>query len=95
MLFRSDTAAEDFRAALEHGKGTLTDADARSIQAELERVEHRAMEGRSSLLDPYAVLGESACTVPLLPRVLFTSHHKVSRETVLPGRSRRRTTNCL
>lgn len=55
-----ETAAEDFRAALEHGKVLLNGAEKRGIEAELEDAEQRARLQKDKEEDHYATLGE--CT---------------------------------
>ena len=53
-----ETAAEDFRATLEHGKALLNGSDRRGIEAELEDAERRAKLQQSTVQDHYAILGE-------------------------------------
>ena len=55
-----ETAAEDFRAALEHGKVLLNGAEKREIEAELEDAEQQARLQKDKEEDHYATLGE--CT---------------------------------
>lgn len=52
-----ETAAEDFRATLEHG-ASLNEMDKRGIEAELEGAEQRAKLQKSKQQDHYATLGE-------------------------------------
>ena len=53
-----ETAAEDFRATLEHGEASLNRGDKHRIKAELEDAEWRAKEEGSKEQDHYATLGE-------------------------------------
>lgn len=53
-----DTAAEAFRAALEHGKGTMGTIERHGVEKELEDVERRALKERSKEQDHYSVLGK-------------------------------------
>ncbi|KAI0779530.1 hypothetical protein C8Q74DRAFT_1316108 [Fomes fomentarius] len=74
-----DTAAEAYRAALEHGKGTMGTIERRGIEKELEDVERRALKERDKEQDHYSVLGlEKGCTsaeIKKAYRTLCLKHH--------------------
>ena len=53
-----ETAADNFRSALEHGRTTMTPSDVKAVEAELRDVELLAEKERSKEQDYYAVLGE-------------------------------------
>lgn len=52
-----ETAAENFRASLEHGEATFSAKERYDIKAQLEDAEKRAREEASRQQDHYAVLG--------------------------------------
>ena len=52
-----ETAAEDFRAVLEHGRGSMSAAGVRDVEGELRDAERLAEEERGKEQDFYAVLG--------------------------------------
>ena len=55
-----ETAVEDYNASLEHGRATMSPAERRSVERELEDAEVRAKAARSKQQDHYATLG--ACS---------------------------------
>ncbi|KAM5533196.1 hypothetical protein V8D89_013152 [Ganoderma adspersum] len=74
-----ETAAEDFRATLEHGKVLMNGKAKRGIKAELEDAEWRAKVGGSKAQDHYATLGLNRnCTAVEIKkayRLLSLKHH--------------------
>ncbi|KAI1795548.1 DnaJ-domain-containing protein [Ganoderma leucocontextum] len=74
-----ETAAEDFRATLEHGEASLNSADKRGIEAELEEAERRAKVEGSKQQDHYVILGLtrscSAIDIKKAYRALSLKHH--------------------
>ncbi|KAI0744004.1 hypothetical protein C8Q80DRAFT_1220772 [Daedaleopsis nitida] len=74
-----ETAAEEFRSALELGQGTIKPTDVCGIELELEYAETCAMRERSREQDHYSVLGLSrSCTavdIKKAYRTLSLKHH--------------------
>ena len=55
-----ETAAEEFRAGLQHGKSAMKSSDVNAVKAELQKAEDCAMKERNKEQDHYWVLGECA-----------------------------------
>ncbi|KAI0694981.1 hypothetical protein C8T65DRAFT_744195 [Cerioporus squamosus] len=74
-----ETAAEDLRAALEHGKSAMSASDLQKVQAELEDAERLAVKERGKEQDHYAVLGltrtSTAAEIKKAYRTLSLKHH--------------------
>ncbi|RPD53197.1 DnaJ-domain-containing protein [Lentinus tigrinus ALCF2SS1-6] len=74
-----ETAAEDFRAALERGRTVMSEAEVRKVEAELDHAERFAVKERQKEQDHYVVLGLgkfcTAAEIKKAYRTLSLKHH--------------------